>query len=345
MVMNMAVTIKIPNPDELGILEETNPLYLNQIFYNQVINDTLNLKVSPSTINNFTNYIASRYVSSDDYSGLLIVDNLYNWIQTNCKFDDNDYKFINLKLRDILDHFGVTTINDLGDRLQFLGNIRRNYNGDIQGIHLRSIPYDTITNNNVRMFLKFFYNKKKDIFEVWYDTFSGDPKDPRLEGVNLNAWRDYYKLTPLREFNWNKIKKEQLNLNERIFVTESIYDSLFLENSMCLGGVVQAMLVPEKLKRKDILFILDNSKTSFMYTAGTNLVRMGYSVFAWPKSMDLFKDFNEYVSFIYRYSDKTLTNDEFVKIAKGYIRKLVYTDKNIINGGDLEGYDKWFFNK
>lgn len=336
--MIMSVTIKIPNPENYGTINETHRLYLNQKLLSTLsIGDPI------------LDYVSARYISSKDLDGFFAVSNLDEWLQYNCKLDENDVNFLNLKLRNVLKHLNVTSIKELADQVQFTGNICRNADGEINGVNLRIIPYTSkILNTDAqyaRIFLKFFYNKNTDAFELWYDTFTGNQKDPELDGQTLNAWRDYYSLIPLRDYTWNSTRKTPLDLNETIFITEGIYDSLFLENSICAGGMVSTLVIPEKLKKKDLLFIIDNQYASGIYKTVSALIKMGYNVLKWPDELRTIKDFNEYADFLYKFSNKTLTNDEFINDIKNNIRKLVYSEQNIFKGGDIEAYDKWFFNR
>ena len=338
MVMNMAVTIKIPNTDNYGTINETHRLYLNQKLLSTLpIGDPI------------LEYVTTRYISSKDLDGFFAVYNLNEWLQYNCKLDENDINFLNLKLRNVLKGIGAASFEEMADKVQFTGNICRNAEGEINGVNLRILPYASKNSNEVtdyvRIFFKFFYNKNTDAFELWYDTFSGNQKDPELDGQTLNAWRNHYSLIPLQEYTWNSTRKTPLDLDETIFVTEGIYDSLFLENSVCAGGMVSTLIIPEKLKKKKLLFIIDNQYSSGIYKTVSALIKMGYDVLKWPDNLRTIKDFNEYADFLYKFSNKTLKNDEFINDIKNNIRKLVYSEENIFKGGDIEAYDKWFFNR
>jgi hypothetical protein len=331
----MSLTIKLPAVEEFGTIEDSHSFFSKQQFLN-----------TTGEGNPAFDYASSRFLPTEELPNFFSVENLYEWLQQNCNLDKNDIQFINLKLRNVLKDLDVKDIQELGTLANFNGQLCRDVYGLVHGLNLRIIPYNGKNNKNERIFLKFFYNKIKNTFEVWYDSFTGNQNDPELEGQKLNAWREYSSLLLLRNYSWNISRKTPLNLNETIFVTEGIYDSIFLNNSICAGGMVSTLVIPEQLQKKNLIFIIDNQHVSGVYHNCTNLLKMGYSVFKWPKQLEIFKDFSEYAQFLDKSNRKFTTKyDDFVTVIKNNIKTLVFSEENIFKGGDTEAYDQWFFNK
>jgi hypothetical protein len=87
-----------------------------------------------------------------------------------------------------------------------------------------------------------------------------------------------------------------VNKHMTVYITESIIDSLFVENSMALNGVS----INKKLLNGffDPVFILDNDSEGTSHTGlkkSKERVEKGYKVFVMPTELKRFKDLNELI--------------------------------------------------
>lgn len=303
--------IKKIDPTQLGTIDETNSFYINQNF------------VTPLTDNAASKYLKFRYIVENDFDGFFYVDNLLEWLQQNCKFDDNDIAFLNAKFKNLFKNHNINSIQEITSVVKFIGNIRRNLDGKIFGFVLRPIfvgrEDDLNSYNYYKTFFKFFYNNNTNHFELWHDYL----RDFDTNEIIVSALTDRDEILNLKEFSWYTTRKKSIDLNAPIFITESIFDSLFLNNSLCLQGVVPFKVIPEKLKDKNLIFILDNRPNK----NNTEILKMNYSVFKWPKEI-WEKDFGDHAKTLFRESKKSI--EEFSQEMQIYFNNMVNTKDNIV---------------
>lgn len=91
---------------------------------------------------------------------------------------------------------------------------------------------------------------------------------------------------------WNLNK---VNLNKRFYVTEGIFDAMFLENSVAVcGSELSHGIDSLHIDRSNAVLILDNEpRNKDVLRQYRRAIKAGYKVFIWPE--DLEKDINECV--------------------------------------------------
>jgi len=127
MMITMKQIIKKIDASQLGTIDETNSFYKNQNF------------VTALSDNAASKYLKFRYIVENDFDGFFYVDNLLDWLQQNCKFDENDITFLNLKFKNLFKNHNINSIQEITSIVKFIGNIRRNLDGKIFGFILRPI--------------------------------------------------------------------------------------------------------------------------------------------------------------------------------------------------------------
>ena len=86
----------------------------------------------------------------------------------------------------------------------------------------------------------------------------------------------------------------KVNVNERIYVTEGPFDSMFLPNAIAMVGAAKSVNLPDKLKNTDIVFVMDNEPRSVeIVEMMRNLIAKGHKVFI-PERLEQ-KDINDVV--------------------------------------------------
>lgn len=82
--------------------------------------------------------------------------------------------------------------------------------------------------------------------------------------------------------------------DKRVYIFESIIDSLFLDNSIALlGSSLGDSAHIEKLK--DRVYVLDNDRTEDTFNQMEKLIDAGERIVIWPDNLDYLKDINEAV--------------------------------------------------
>jgi len=86
----------------------------------------------------------------------------------------------------------------------------------------------------------------------------------------------------------------KVNVNERIYVTEGPFDSMFLPNAIAMVGAAKSVNLPDKLKNADIVFVMDNEPRSVeIVEMMRKLIAKGHKVFI-PERLEQ-KDINDVV--------------------------------------------------
>jgi hypothetical protein len=113
-------------------------------------------------------------------------------------------------------------------------------------------------------------SKKKDI--IRYITIKGDKSIERL-------WYGFCRL----------------NNENPYIVVEGPLDSLFLDNCVAMVGINDGSEVPEPLKNKDLIFVIDNEPRNKQVIAQIEqLINNGRTVCIWPNTIDQ-KDINDMI--------------------------------------------------
>ena len=101
---------------------------------------------------------------------------------------------------------------------------------------------------------------------------------------------------------------------KRVYVVEGPIDSLFVKNSIAMVGAGSINKLPERLKGKDVVFILDNEpRNEQIVRFNEELINQGRQVCIWPESI----------------KEKDI-NDMSYRISTRKIRKLI--DENTFSG-------------
>jgi len=106
----------------------------------------------------------------------------------------------------------------------------------------------------------------------------------------------YFHIHLAHENNTKLYNYYNVNKNLECFITESIIDSLFVENSMAIQGVTISKKLLQDFYRP--VFILDNDAEGTSHTGiikSKELVKKGFEVFIMPKELNQYKDINELV--------------------------------------------------
>jgi hypothetical protein len=86
----------------------------------------------------------------------------------------------------------------------------------------------------------------------------------------------------------------KVNVNERIYVTEGPFDSMFLPNAIAMVGAAKSVNLPDKLKNADVVFVMDNEPRSVeIVEMMRNLIAKGHQVFI-PDRLE-HKDINDMI--------------------------------------------------
>jgi hypothetical protein len=246
-------------------------------------------------------YFNTRFISADQKNLFFYVDNLYEWIQKYVYLDEDTENYIkNIKTISYIKNNsrifdGPDKMFDNLKQTQCMGHFGRNASGEITSVLLR-----TITNSGVnkigKLYLKFFRTKD-------------EKKIILFRTITPYSFNNLEVLQFLRNHYWETISKNKLDLDQPIVVTEGGYDSLFLNNSISCCGIMPGMVIPETLKNKNLIFVFNNNLHNGIYRVSTNLLRMGYTIFSWPKRAIPFKDFSEYAEWYYFYKTNTVNID------------------------------------
>jgi len=93
------------------------------------------------------------------------------------------------------------------------------------------------------------------------------------------------------------------NPEKRIYVVEGPLDSLFISNAIAMVGASAVSKLPERLKDRDVVFVLDNEpRNSQIVRFNEDLIKQGRKVCIWPSSVTE-KDIND---MSYRISTKKI---------------------------------------
>ena len=108
------------------------------------------------------------------------------------------------------------------------------------------------------------------------------------------------------------------NPEKRVYVVEGPLDSLFIKNAIAMVGASSINKLPERLRGKDIVFVLDNEpRNSQIVKFNNDLIKQGRQVCIWPDSV----------------KEKDI-NDMSYRISTRKIRKMI--DENTFNGIEAE---------
>jgi len=319
------------NTDALQILDENSDTVKQQVYLNSLPSDHVSVL-----------YSNNRFIPSDEKELYFYVENIQDWFDKYVFLDKETQEYLNNNT----DFQTAKTVN-------FMGFFGKDAEGNLNNVVLRNISFE----GNFRVYYKLFYDKEKGKLILYRDKLP-------------YSWQDINTLSRIKNFYWHRNKKNKLNLDKPIIVTEGLYDSLFFENSIAAAGVASTMVIPEKLKKRNLIFVLDNSRTSRIYRASVNLLKMGYTVFTWPQRMNQFKDFTEYAEYYYWSKTNTfyakndnlpdsvipklfngvqlsfekhlVPTDEFINEVKNSLKKLVFSSNNLVSDKDLKAFDKRF---
>jgi len=319
------------NTNNLNILNENSSIVNEQIYLNTLSPDNISVL-----------YSKNRFIPSIERDLYFYVENIEEWFNKYVHLDEETQKYLN----DNTDFQTAKTVN-------FMGFFGKDADSNIISVVLRNISFG----GTFRLYYKFFYDVQKNKLILYRNQLP-------------YSWQDIKTLSSIKEFYWHRNKKNKLNLETPIIVTEGQYDSQFFENSIAAAGIVSTMIIPEKLKKRNLIFVLDNTRTSRIYRASINLLKMGYTVFTWPQRMNPFKDFTEYAEYYYwakintfyakdndlpdglipkivgsvklsfqKYADPT---DELIDEMKNNLKKIVLSGDNLVSNKDLKTFDKRF---
>lgn len=319
------------NPDNLDILNENSSVVNEQIYVNTLAPDHVSVL-----------YSNNRFIPSYEKELYFYVENIEEWFNKYVFLDEETQEYLNNNT----DFQTAKTVN-------FMGFFGKDAEGNLNNVVLRNISFE----GNFRVYYKLFYDKEKGKLILYRN---------RLP----YSWQDIKILSSIKEFYWHRNKKNKLNLDKPIIVTEGQYDSQFFENSIAAAGIASTMIIPEKLKKRNLIFILDNTRTSKIYRASVNLLKMGYTVFTWPQRMNPFKDFTEYAEYYYwakintfyakdnNLSDRVIPkhigsvklsfqkyadpSDDLISEIKNNLKKIVLSSDNLVSDKDLKTFDKRF---
>lgn len=339
---------------EIGEIDNNNYIITEQNYLNNL----------PET-NAGVLYSNNRFVPSEEKQFYFFVEDLYFWFTKYVIFDEETQNFLKNVYGKVLlkDPNNIFT---LGKGYSFIGYACINENQKIFKIHLRNISFSD--GPDIRMFLNFLYNTKEN--KLVYVREIIRPEYP----FNLN------KFIEIKDLYWHTNKTKPIDPNKPIVITEGIYDANFFDNSIALGGNIPGLAIPKKYKNSNLIFILDNTPgNKNIYRVSKNALKMGYKVFTWPKSMFLFKDFNDYVRDIYQkralsfkieginaqptnfgFKFRTIVKgpspyysnfkyifptDQFIREMKGHLYKTVFLEDNLLGNRDLETFETRYSRK
>ena len=108
------------------------------------------------------------------------------------------------------------------------------------------------------------------------------------------------------------------NPEKRVYVVEGPLDSLFVKNAIAMVGASAINKLPERLRGKDVVFVLDNEpRNTQIVKFNEDLIKQGRQVCIWPDSI-IEKDIN----------------DMSYRISTRKIRKII--DENTFSGIEAE---------
>lgn len=97
------------------------------------------------------------------------------------------------------------------------------------------------------------------------------------------------KESPRLWYGLNRVK------NEPVFVVEGPIDSLFLPNGVATLGMDSCMILPDKIKEKNVVFVIDNEpRNRDVVETLQQLIQRKFNVVIWPKTVKE-KDVNDMI--------------------------------------------------
>jgi len=138
--------------------------------------------------------------------------------------------------------------------------------------------------------------------DIWFSTkkheaYSNSIIFPLRKGdkvygfVSRNIYNKFFHIELADDKNIKLYNYYNVNKMLDCFFTESIIDSLFLENSIAMNGST----ISKKyiLDFKNPIFVLDNDNTGILKSK--KMIEKGYKIFIMPKELIRYKDINELV--------------------------------------------------
>lgn len=159
------------------------------------------------------------------------------------------------------------------DRLYFIDDIRKIEN-------LSEKYKDKVKTDEPRLVIP-FYNRQKE-----------------FEGVSCRALGDEalrYITVKVKDDGLMIFGIEHVNTNKKIYAVEGPLDSLFLPNSIAVGGVAFAKLAEANLPKERLIIILDNQpRNKEVCRQYKRFIDTGYNICIWPQTLQE-KDINDMV--------------------------------------------------
>ena len=186
------------NTDALQILDENSDTVKQQVYLNSLPSDHVSVL-----------YSNNRFIPSDEKELYFYVENIQDWFDKYVFLDKETQEYLNNNT----DFQTAKTVN-------FMGFFGKDAEGNLNNVVLRNISFE----GNFRVYYKLFYDKEKGKLILYRDKLP-------------YSWQDINTLSRIKNFYWHRNKKNKLNLDKPIIVTEGLYDSLFFENSIA-GAIV-----------------------------------------------------------------------------------------------------------
>lgn len=175
------------------------------------------------------------------------------------------------------EHMAVQYLNSRKIAKQHFGNF---YHCENFGKLMRYFAKDPNGCCEPRLIIPFFVDDK--LIGVQGRSYE---KDATIRYISLKRKEDIKMI-----FGFN-----ELDFNDRIYIVEGPFDSLFLPNSCAVAGVSNMFFLPEQFLKADRVFILDNQpRNKEVCKIMSRLIDSHESIVIWPEGLEE-KDINDMV--------------------------------------------------